>query len=179
MTDLEQHPDDGPPPDDLGVAYRSDPQQDALDLTAGWAALRSQLPPNPASRRRRGLVVGMAGALAMAATALLMVRLTPMASGPAPTALPHAPTNASAPAGYLHAVAELEAIVRQRHDRLPPAGVAAIEQSLAVVDRAIGDAAAAVAADPDNEYAAEWLATVRQRKLRALRQAVSDINLTS
>jgi hypothetical protein len=175
MTDREQGPEDELLPEELVAAYRSDPRQDAMDLAAGWASLNKRLP----SRRSPGLVLGVAGAFAIAAMALLIVRLTPSASGPKPTTSAQAPAVAGPPAGYLDAVSDLETIVREGRGRLRPASAAAIEQSLAAIDRAIADAAAAVSADPGNEYAAEWLATVRHRKLRALREAMADINLTS
>jgi hypothetical protein len=57
--------------------------------------------------------------------------------------------------------------------------MAATDRSLAAIDRAIHDAEAALLADPTNAYVADWLRAMRRRKVTVLRQAVTDLNVSS
>jgi hypothetical protein len=72
---------------------------------------------------------------------------------------------------YDAAVADLQAVLDQGRDRLDPATVRVLEESLSTIDAAIEDARRALAADPANERLNTYLAGTRQRKLELLREA--------
>jgi DNA-binding FrmR family transcriptional regulator len=73
--------------------------------------------------------------------------------------------------GYDAAVAELERILEAGRDRLDPATVSVLEQSLATIDQAIAEARAALQTDPTNHYLSEHLSATMNQKVRLLRQA--------
>jgi hypothetical protein len=158
-------------PEELAAAYRADPETDSIDVAAGWRLLRPRLSIRGAQRRRRVMWAGIAASFALAASLMIIVRTK---STPA-TAIPGAAPSQE----YLQAVSDLETALHSARERVEPPTIATIEQSLATFDRAIRDAEAAVIEDPANDYAAEWLETIRRRKLRALREAMVDINATS
>jgi hypothetical protein len=72
---------------------------------------------------------------------------------------------------YDAAVADLQSVLDQGRDRLDPATVRVLEESLSTIDAAIDDARRALAADPANERLNTYLAGTRQRKLELLREA--------
>ncbi len=73
--------------------------------------------------------------------------------------------------GYDAAVAELERVLRAGRDRLDPATVAVLEQSLETIDGAISEAREALQNDPTNFYLSEHLSATMNQKVRLLRQA--------
>jgi hypothetical protein len=168
--------------EELAAAYSADPRYDAIDVPAGWASLRPRLAPRRRSRRWLVFASGMAAGIALAGLVAVMLRTKPtVPSAETSVAKPSVAATASSPARaeYLRAVDDLTAAVRAGRQRLRPETVAAIDRSLATIDRAIREAEAAVAADPANAYAVSWLDTMLRRKLRVLQQAVSDINAVS
>jgi hypothetical protein len=72
---------------------------------------------------------------------------------------------------YDAAVADLQSVLDQGRDRLDPATVRVLEESLSTIDAAIEDARQALAADPANAQLNTYLAGTRQRKLELLREA--------
>lgn len=72
---------------------------------------------------------------------------------------------------YAEAVAELEAMLEQRRDRLDPETVRTVERNLAILDQAIAEIRAALEQDPDDPYLNRHLATTMKRKVDVLRQA--------
>jgi hypothetical protein len=72
---------------------------------------------------------------------------------------------------YDAAIAELEGALAAGRGRLDTATVRQIEQNLAVIDRAIAQARAALAADPADAYLNHHLADTMRRKLQLLRRA--------
>lgn len=100
-----------------------------------------------------------------------------VAEGPAdpsggPATSPFVPVSESAGgSSYAAAVAELEAMLEQRRDRLDPETLRAVEQNLAIIDQAIGEIRAALEENPDDPYLNRHLATTMKRKVDVLRQA--------
>ncbi len=98
-----------------------------------------------------------------------------------PVALSSAPvtTSVSLAAGgaasqkYDAAVNDLQQVLALGRGRLDPATVRILEHNLALIDRAIGQAQRAVAADPRNVYLNGHLSQTRMRKLELLRRAAS------
>lgn len=170
-------------PDDLAALYRADAQHDVIDVDAGWTSLRPRLRGLLRQRRIAIFVAAAAVTSALAASLLFALRATPhVPPGQAVPALssPAATTTRVIPdSSYLQVVADLERALHDGHDRLAPETAAAIDGSLAAIDRAIHDAQTALTADPANDYIAVWLETIRRRKVAALRQAVSDLSSAS
>lgn len=69
------------------------------------------------------------------------------------------------------AIAELERVLQQERANLDSSTVRILAQNLAVIDRAIAQARAALASDPGNPYLNEHLARTMRKKMDVLRQA--------
>ncbi|MBI1795471.1 MAG: zf-HC2 domain-containing protein [Candidatus Eisenbacteria bacterium] len=106
----------------------------------------------------------------------------PVASSPAAASQQTAPAPASPTAvtaatadvvnpRYDRAVAELEQALADGRGRLDPRTLQVLEQNLRTIDRAIGEARRAVAADPANAWLRSHLATTMKRKVDLLRTA--------
>lgn len=94
------------------------------------------------------------------------------ASGSRPGSSDFVPVSESAGGrSYAEAVAELEAMLEQRRDRLDPETVRTVERNLAILDQAIAEIRAALEQDPDDPYLNRHLATTMKRKVDVLRQA--------
>lgn len=114
----------------------------------GWFAARGDgSPPSPT----------LASGVTEAATASLAT-MTPRADS-----------------AYGGAMADLERVLVEGRGRLDTATVRVIEQSLTVIDRAISEARAAIAADPGNAYLNGQIAANMRRKLDLLRRAAAAI----
>ncbi len=104
-------------------------------------------------------------------------------SGPAqPVAVATAPVGPSRAvpvglenAGYDAAVAELEQILASKRGALDTATVRVLEESLALIDRAIAEARAAIQRDTANAYLNEQIAGNLRKKLNVLRLATRAI----
>ena len=98
----------------------------------------------------------------------------PLATTPIPTGAPVA-MNASnsASQSYAAAIADLERVLASGREQLDTATVRVIEQNLAAIDGAIGQAQRALVADPANLYLNTHLAETMRRKLDLLRQAAT------
>lgn len=96
---------------------------------------------------------------------------SPVAVAPAPEAgFVAAPADGSI-FSYEATITNLEEQLQVGRDRLDPKTVAALEGSLATIDRAIGRAQEALEADPASVYLNRHLADARTRKLHVLQQA--------
>jgi len=74
-------------------------------------------------------------------------------------------------------VEELQLALSLQRERLAPETVAVLEQNLAIIDRAIGEARAALEADPANQELSFLLMNVYQSKVELLQSAVQISNL--
>ncbi len=74
---------------------------------------------------------------------------------------------------YGPAIQELERILDAEKEQMDPATVAVVEEALRVIDRAIAEAAAALAADPGSAAALRSLSTTYDSKVHLLRQAAA------
>jgi anti-sigma factor RsiW len=71
------------------------------------------------------------------------------------------------------ATANLERLLAEHRDRLDTATVRVLEQSLKVIDHAIAEAQAALAADPNDPYLNAHLAETMRRKVTLMRRAAT------
>ena len=85
----------------------------------------------------------------------------------------HVSVRVGAPTSYDAAVADLQRVLTEHGSDLDSATVRVLEANLATIDRAIGDARAALARDPANAYLNEHLAATMARKLELLRRAAA------
>ena len=118
------------------------------------------------------LVLGSASVwVAMSAGAGGLETGSPIAVAPTPeTGFVSAPGEGST-FSYEATIQDLEEQLQIGRDRLDPKTVAALEGSLATIDRAIARAQEALEADPASVYLNRHLADARTRKLRVLQQA--------
>jgi hypothetical protein len=72
---------------------------------------------------------------------------------------------------YGDVVEELTAALRVQRDTLAPETVATLERSLRVIDEAIAEARAALAADPGNRALVDVLSAAYEQKVDLLRRA--------
>jgi anti-sigma factor RsiW len=89
---------------------------------------------------------------------------------------PMSPGSASARAvtrNYDAAVAELEQVLENNHTQLDTATVRVLEHNLAIIDRAITDARAALGQEPANPYLSRYLDQAMQKKVQLLMRATS------
>jgi anti-sigma factor RsiW len=80
---------------------------------------------------------------------------------------------------YLHASADLEAVLRDNRSRLLPETVKALEESMSQIDSAIAQAGRALKADPANDYLTRYLGDLREARMMTLRQAVAVVHTKS
>jgi hypothetical protein len=68
-------------------------------------------------------------------------------------------------------LARLEELVEEHRSELEPNTIRILEKNLAIIDRAIEESAAALLADPSDQYLREHLSRSVQRKVDYLRVA--------
>jgi anti-sigma factor RsiW len=119
------------------------------------------------------LVVVTSGATALLLRGPLTGRPGPVASAESPQARPAGlAAFASAAAEYEYTVATLEAELEARRGHLQPETIAAVEENLAIIDLAIAEARAALAADPSSVDLPLLLSGVYRQKVELLQRAV-------
>ena len=82
-----------------------------------------------------------------------------------------APAAWSGDASYDLVIARLEQLLAEHRTALDTATVRVLEKNLEIIDRAIAEARAALAADPASAYLNHHLARTMRRKVDLLRQA--------
>lgn len=111
-----------------------------------------------------------------------LLRPAAVVSPPVPVAAGEGPSVVRAsgaplePVSYDNAIRELQQVLREQGGRLDSSTVRVLTQNLALIDRAIAQARAALDRDPNDEYLTEHLAETMRRKLELLRRAA---NLTA
>jgi len=70
-------------------------------------------------------------------------------------------------------------VLFEARERLDPATVTVLEQSLATIDEAIADAYGALRTDPADGYLTAHLATIMKRKITVLQRAAALANAAS
>ena len=137
-----------------------------------WETIRTAV--RARSRRRPWLRLA---ALAAAAVVVLAVGLQ-LASGPGRSAKIHSAPPPPTPTAllavdrnYQPSIAELRRTLDQQRGTLSPATVRVLERSMAVIDTAIAEARAALAADPANELLSGILSAQYEHKVDLLQRA--------
>lgn len=150
-----------------------------------WQGIRARIRREARPRRARRAWVGL-GALAAAAVVLVAgsLLLRPgrsdkhLAGGTsaAVAALPAGLT--SVDRNYVASIAELRGTLEQQGQSLSPHTVRVLEHSLALIDTAIAEARAALAADPANAALAGILSAQYEHKLGLLQRATKLVPAT-
>lgn len=149
------------------------------DLWPGVAAAIGAAPP---ARRRIQFSVPMLLAASIAlmvlsggTVAYLMQGRHTMPMAAAPVVIAPTTTLAAAPAerGYDAAIRSLEAQLIAAEPKLDTTTVRVVRQKLDLIDRAIGEAQQALAADPSSSYLNGHLTATRLRKLELLRRVAA------
>jgi hypothetical protein len=137
-------------------------------------AKSARLVPDSSRRFSLGQLAAAAAVVAVVSASSVWLALRPATPvspvGPEPVA---ALVAAGAPEdeAWDDAVRELEAVVASGGTGLDSATVRILEENLRIIDAAIADARAAIAADPSNAFLGGRVKTHMQRKLVLLRQA--------
>jgi len=158
------------------------------DLWAGVAERIAGTVPGvvPLRRRRFAFSLPQLAAAGLTIVALSSGAAVLLSHGARPPAFPEPPSAAltAAPAGlasakgirsYDAAIRDLEVTLAARRSVLDTATIRAVEQSLAIIDRAIHQAEAALAQDPNNMYLNNHLAHALDRKLELLRRVTAMV----
>ncbi|MDX1674706.1 MAG: zf-HC2 domain-containing protein [Longimicrobiales bacterium] len=127
-------------------------------------------------RRRVVLTVPQLAAAAIALVLLSASAVWLAVPGPAdaPPAMAVAPASSATFAAFVdydETLAALEAEYRTRREALDPETIRVVERNLAIIDRAIAEARAALAADPSSGFLSEHLVDAMRRKADLLRRA--------
>jgi len=140
-----------------------------------WPGISARLAPrrSPAFHARRWVPLAMAATALVAVTALFTARMMhrgpAVAAGPAPAEV--RPAAFDADRDYAMATEDLERLLAERRSELAPATVAVLERNLALIDAAIAESRAALAADPSNADLRALLWGAHRQKLELLERA--------
>jgi len=131
-------------------------------LTTGWLAAAAAL-----------LVAATAGITYQVTKSEMASRAGTRVVAAAPSTNPALRIVANSPveATYDHEIAELRATIEARRSELDPATVAVIERNLRVIDAAIAESRAALAADPGSQFLHDQLNMALGQKVELLRTA--------
>ena len=153
-----------------------------------WQGIRHRIEAGPATHRRRTIMFSVPQFAAAAGAMLLLgVGLArmgadtrpgtssnqPMAAMEASSDTRFASDGAGYATGYSLFVEDLEDRIESGRAVLGEETLRVLEQSLAKIDQAIGQAQSALEADPNNAYLNQHLASARARKLRILENATA------
>jgi anti-sigma factor RsiW len=148
-----------------------------------WAALRGRLRPRARSARgywvrdwglrAAAAIVLVAGSSALTVLAIRARTPTPVAVVPGGRAgTPVVPAAVrSVEQSYADVVEELTVTLRAQRPALAPETIATLERTLRIIDQAIAEARAALAADPGNDALREVLSANYEQKVQLLRRA--------
>ncbi|HEX6559559.1 MAG TPA: zf-HC2 domain-containing protein [Longimicrobiales bacterium] len=154
------------------------------DLRSGiWQQVEAAETARPRARKTlwsaRYLLAAAAVVLVVASSAitrLLVKQPDPYSIAARPAAVPTL-VNTSAHAleqQYADEVADLQAVLKKSRGTLAPATVRILEDNLKIIDNAIREARAALAADPNSAMLIDLLRSAYERKLELLRQAAKS-----
>jgi hypothetical protein len=162
-----------------GLPRSIEPPRDLWPAIA--ARTGNQVAPGSTPLTRHRPLLAIAAALALVAGSSAVTMLVMRDSGPergpltAAPAAPAAPAGSAAPARfearYVAETRELADLLERQRDLLAPETVAALERNLAIIDSAIADSRAALAADPSNGELELLLRAGYEQKVALLQQA--------
>jgi anti-sigma factor RsiW len=164
------------------VSLREDARRVYASAGAGaardqWNAIEAAIESRRRARSRAPLAAAAAIALLVGSGAVLYATLRGPAADPAPAPVVAASADDSPAAAimvaYAPTLAELERALVVERDRLQPETIATLEANLALLNGAIREIEAALAADPAHKGNLESLDGMYQTKLDVLQQVVT------
>ena len=138
-----------------------------------WPAVEARI-ASGRRRRRTAMLAAAAVALMAGSSIATAVLLQPDAPAPVVAAVPVAP--AAFEAAYVRRAGALSELVEQDRALLAPATVATLERNLAVIDKAIEESRAALAADPGSRELETLLRTTHEQKVELLERVTRLVN---
>lgn len=183
-----------------GLSEEIAPPRDLWQDIAPRLQARAPVPALPAERVDEVRVIGprpvrplpwwMVAAASVAlvvTTAVTTMKVTDGGADDAPTVIAAQPAQPPASGGtpaalasfrpveaeYEKAISDLQAVLNTRRDQLAPQTVATLEANLRIIDQAINESRAALAADPNSPELARMLSDTYDAKLNVLRRAVT------
>lgn len=166
------------PEEDLwpGIAERFGAATESEGVTSGGRG-KSSVRRSAWNRDALRAVAWITAAAAILTVGIGLGRSLPRASGPialeTSVATPPTITLVADEAAYDATVADLREVLAGMRADLQPETVEAIEENLRIIDSAIDDARAALAADPASDFLLHRISIYKQTKLDVLRAATS------
>jgi hypothetical protein len=111
-----------------------------------WPAIGGRIAP----RRRHRALLAAAAALALIAGSSVVTMLLVQRGEPAPAVVTDPAPRTGFEARYVARAQSLGELLERQRDLLAPETIATLERNLAIIDAAIADSRAALAADPSN-----------------------------
>jgi anti-sigma-K factor RskA len=136
-----------------------------------WPAIRSRIGAAGARPSRRWRTIALATAAGIGLIAASSAVTLWVVNGRAEHRLARAPNPRIIEASWINATAELTRALDAERGKLAPATIATVERNLAVIDAAIAESRAALAADPGNRDLAALLWASYRQKVALLQQA--------
>ena len=159
----------------LAAVPRSiEPPRDLWPAISARTGARTARGSAPLTRRRSLLAIAAALALVAGSSAVTMLLMRDNGPEPVPvTAAPAAPAGIAPrfEARYVAETRELADLLERQRELLAPGTVAALERNLAIIDSAIADSRAALAADPSNGELELLLRAGYEQKVALLQRA--------
>ena len=156
----------------LAAVPRSiEPPRDLWPAIAARTGARTAPGSAPLTRRRSLLAIAAALALVAGSSAVTMLLMRD--NGPEPVPVTAAPAGIAPrfEARYVAETRELADLLERQRELLAPGTVAALERNLAIIDSAIADSRAALAADPSNGELELLLRAGYEQKVALLQRA--------
>ncbi len=146
-----------------------------------WSAVRARLAETPIPRAQparwwhNGWLMSAAAVVLVVGTVLLVPRGTGKAKGTkvASQVAAMPAVLVSVERNFAPTITELRAVFESQRDSLSPSTIRTLEHSLAVIDTAIAEARAALAAEPGRQALADMLAAYYARKVEFLKRATN------
>lgn len=135
-----------------------------------WPAIAARTGRAPAGGRHR-LLLAIAAALALVAGSSAITMVVMRGGEPAPPVVADAVPVPRFEARYVAEAQELGQLLERQRELLAPETVAALERNLAIIDSAIAESRAALAADPSNRDLETLLRAGYEQKVALLERA--------
>ena len=133
-----------------------------------WPDIRGRIAPSP--WRRRAYAIAAALALVIGSSAVTMLLMRSGERVPAPQ-VADIPAPRFLEAEYVSQTESLSELLERQRDQLAPETIATLERNLAIIDAAIADSRAALAADPSNPELETLLRAGYEQKVALLERA--------
>ncbi len=134
-----------------------------------WPAIAARTAPARGGHRSRPLLAAAAALALVAGSSAVTMLVMRSADPPAAAVADAAPPRFEA--RYVAETEELAELLARQRELLAPETVAALERNLAIIDSAIADSRAALAADPSNHELELLLRAGYEQKVALLEQA--------